>query len=318
METPGGKHVPVLAAAALEWLAVDPGGVYVDATVGAGGHAARIAERLRGGRLVALDRDPAALAVARERLAPFAHVALRRANYAELAGVLAELSLGAVDGVLIDAGCSSMQLDEPARGFSFQQDGPLDMRMDPDSHPSAAELLAGISEAGLTRLLRRHGDVGPAKRVARAVLARRDAGRLNTTRDLAAAVGEALPFVHGVPDEVRTCFQAIRMAVNRELESLEQGLEAAVPCLKPGGRVVVISFHSGEDRVVKHLFQRYARKRRELFPDGRVKTMIPPRLRILTPKPVRPGPREVAANPRAASARLRAAERLYPAEEDGR
>ncbi len=314
MPRPEARHVPVLAEAALEWLAVRPGGVYVDATAGAGGHASRIAAALRGGRLIALDRDRSALELARTRLAGFSGVEFRRANYAELEAVLAEAGVVGVDGVLIDAGCSSMQLDDPARGFSFQEEGPLDMRMDAESGEPAGAFLARTTERELAAMLRRYGDIGPARRIARAILARRDAGRLATTTDLAAAVSEGLPFVRGVPDEVRTCFQAIRMAVNRELEWLEQGLAAAAHVLNPGGRLVVIAFHSGEDRVVKQFFQGQARKRRELHPDGRVKQVIPPRLRILTPRPVLPSPEEVESNPRSASAKLRAAARLETAE----
>lgn len=311
-------HVPVLAEAAIELLSVRPEGVYVDCTVGAGGHAERVAQRLTTGRLIGLDRDATALALARERLAGYAGVELVHRNYRELAEVLAGRGVDAVDGVLIDAGVSSMQLDAAERGFSFQETGPLDMRMDPSQTLTAARWLAQASRDELVETLKTLGDVRPAGRVADAIVARREAGRMATTGDLAEAVREALPFVKGMPEEVRTVFQAVRMAVNEELGGLREGVEQAAKALRPGGRMVVIAFHSGEDRVVKRFIREASRPRRELLPDGRVARVTPPMLRDLTGKPVRPDAAETAANPRAASARLRAAERLPgEAESDG-
>ncbi len=304
------EHIPVLAEAALEWLAVRPEGVYVDATAGLGGHSALIAERLTGGRLVALDRDPDAVARATERLRPFPRASVHHANYGDLLDTLARLDIGPVDGVLLDAGVSSRQLNAAERGFSFQEDGPLDMRMDPSRGPTAGEFLARVTEPDLANVLQRYGDVRPAKRIARAILQRRDAGTLHRTEDLKSAVCEGLSFVHGAPGEIRTVFQAIRMAVNDELRWLEQGLRQAVTALKPGGRLVVIAFHSGEDRVVKQVFQEASRSRRILEPDGRIQALIPPELRVLTPKPVLPEAAETRRNPRAKSAKLRAAEKL--------
>jgi 16S rRNA (cytosine1402-N4)-methyltransferase len=202
-----------------------------------------------------------------------------------------------------------MQLDTADRGFSFQGDGPLDMRMDTTEARDAATLLADASAAELAAVLRTFGDVNQAGRIASAIVRRREAGQLARTSDLVAAVKEALPFVNGVPEEVRTVFQAVRMAVNRELHWLEAGLRQGIERLRPGARYVVISFHSGEDRVVKDIFREASRPVRTLYPDGRTKEERPPRLRVITPKPVQADAAETAANPRAKSARMRVAER---------
>jgi 16S rRNA (cytosine1402-N4)-methyltransferase len=295
--------------AALAWLAVRPEGTYVDATAGLGGHSEAIARRLTSGRLIALDRDPAAVALAGARLAPWPAARVVEANYGEMAGTLAALGVEAVDGILLDAGCSSMQLDESGRGFSFQADGPLDMRMNPGAGVPASEFLASTPPETLATLLRTYGDVERPRRIAEAISARAAAGRLIRTSDLVAAVREALPFVRDMPEEVRTVFQAVRMAVNDELRWLEAGVLQAVDLLRPGGRLVVISFHSGEDRVVKGVLRAASRSERLLHPDGRTREERPPRLRVLTPKPVPPDAAEMAANPRSKSARLRAAER---------
>lgn len=309
MTTDDARHVPVLADEALHWLKIRPEGCYLDCTAGLGGHSARIAAALTTGRLVALDRDPAAVAIAAERLVPFPHATVRHANYEDLGRELDAEGLARVDGVLLDAGVSSMQLDESVRGFSFQADGPLDMRMDTSHGPTAREFLADTPEQEIAALLRRYGDVGPAKRIAASIVRRRNANQMSRTTDLVAAVQEALDFVQGTPDEIRTVFQAVRMAVNDELRALERALESAMDRLNPGGRLVVIAFHSGEDRVVKNVLRDGARKQRLLHPDGRVRETIPPRVRVLTPSPVLPGEEEMCRNPRAKSAKLRAAER---------
>jgi len=303
-------HIPVLAREVLEGLRVRPDGVYVDATVGGGGHAMLVAQALTTGRLIALDVDASALDIARQRLATFPNVSLFHRNYAELAAVIAKLQIDNVDGVLIDAGFSTLQLDDPRRGFSFQAEGPLDMRLDRTAGPTAAEYLSCVTEPELTRVLRAYGDVGPARRIARAISARCRRHAMKTTRDLADAVQEALDFVQGVPEEVRTVFQAIRMAVNDELRRLETGLRQAIDVLSHEGRLVVISFHSGEDRVVKNVLREASRPSDTLLPDGRAASRVEARLRVLTPKPIRPTEAEVAVNPRAHSARLRVAERL--------
>lgn len=264
--------------------------------------------------MIALDRDPAAVALASERLAPYSNVTIVNANYARLSRVLEELGAGPVQGILIDAGVSSMQIDDPNRGFSLQHEGPLDMRMNPAEGVTALEYLATTDPGDLAKALREYGDVGPARRVAKLLSARAREGRIRTTVDLVRAVQEALSFVRGIPEEVRTVFQAIRIAVNDELAGLGEGLRHAVECLAPAGRLVVISFHSGEDRIVKNFMNREGKVLREFQPDGRLKREIPPRLRILTRKPVVPDAAEVRENPRAHSARLRAAERV-PEEE---
>ena len=298
-----------MAQEALQWLAVRPGGTYADATAGAGGHAALIAARLETGRLIALDRDATAVALAGERLKAFPQACVVHANYSELNQVLRDAGIDHVDGILYDLGMSSMQIDRPERGFSFQEDADLDMRMDPGSGPSAAEWLATVSEDTLSAALRDLGDVGPARRIAKAILERQRAGRMTRTGDLVAAVREALDFVRGEPAEIRTVFQSVRMALNRELECLRRGLEAAVDVLNPGGRLVVISFHSGEDRVVKDVFRVWSRPERELTRDGRVRSVRGPRLRLPVPGPITPSEDEARSNPRAKSAKMRVAER---------
>lgn len=302
-------HIPVMADEALHWLSIRPDGVYVDGTAGAGGHSSLIAARLSGGRLLALDRDPSAVVLAGERLREFSCATVHHANYADLAIVLASAGIDGVDGVLIDAGCSSMQIDTAGRGFSFQENGPLDMRMNPEAGESAAALLRRCSREEVESILRDYGDVGPAGRIATAIKEAAHGGRLETTHDLVAAVKAALPFLSEMPDEVRTVFQAIRIAVNDELSGLRQGVDAAINCLKPGGRLVVIAFHSGEDRIVKQVMRDASRKRHTLHPDGRVKATEAARLKVLTPGPVEAGAGECARNPRAKSARLRAGER---------
>ena len=308
------SHTPVLTGPALSWLRIRPDGVYVDCTAGAGGHAELIAERLKGGRLIALDRDPSAVRLAGERLARFAGVSVVHANYDRLKLVLGECGVSAVDGILLDAGVSSMQIDDPARGFSLQDDGPLDMRMNPTEGQTALEYLKSVDPDELTAVLRSYGDVGPAARVARVLSRQAREGNLRTTRDLVRAVQESLSFVRGIPEEVRTVFQAIRIAVNDELGSLEQGLTQAIDCLADGGRLAVISFHSGEDRIVKNVFNAAARPKREFHADGRLKSVQEPVIRVLTRKPVLPEQEEIRSNPRSHSAKLRVAERIAAGE----
>ena len=309
-QPPAPSHIPVLAAAALDWLGIKGDGVYVDCTAGLAGHSTLIASRLTTGRLIALDRDPASVEIARDRLAGFPNAVVVHGNYGELKAVLAGLGVNEADGVLIDAGFSSMQLEDARRGFTFQQEGPLDMRLDTTSGETAGEFLASVGEVELARILKEYGDVRPARRIAAAIVRRRDRGAMATTGDLAGAVCEALDFVSGQPDEVRTVFQAIRIAVNDELRWLQKGMEEAIDVLRPGGRLVAIAFHSGEDRIIKNVLRDASRPRRDLYPDGRVRSVRPPRVRILTAKPVKPGAAEVARNPRSKSALLRAAEKL--------
>ncbi len=290
---PACLHTPVLLEEVLAWLDPRPGGLYVDATVGTGGHAEAILERiLPGGRLLGLDRDPEAIAVAQRRLSRFGEaVTLVQANFQDLRAVLQRFGIERVQGVLMDLGVSSLQLMRPHRGFSFSLPGPLDMRMDPSAPVRAADLVNRLPERELAALLRRYGEEPFAARIAREIVRRRP---LHTTQELRDAVLHAVPrkaWPRRVVVATRT-FQALRIAVNEELEALERALPQVGEILAPGGRLVVISFHSLEDRIVKHFL-----RRADL-------------LRVLTPKPVRPSPEEVRRNPRARSARLRAAERM--------
>ena len=305
-------HVPVMVEEALHLLRVVPGGIYVDATSGAGGHAEQIAQRLSGGRLIALDRDPAAVALSSRRLAPYAGVTVVKANYSEILEVLGRQGIATVDGVLIDAGTSSLQLDSAERGFSFQTDGLLDMRMDPTQGKDAASWLAERSRDEIRDVLRNFGDVAPAGRIAEKISERCRENRMHRTSVLAAAIREALDFVSSEPDEIRTSFMAIRIALNGELNHLELGLRRAAQALAVGGRVVVITFHSGEDRVAKRVFLELTRPRIQLYPDGRVREKVPPSMKLVLPKPLVPLPEEIRTNPRSKSAKIRAIERIIP------
>ncbi len=291
-------HTPVLVAEVVAYLAPARGGVFVDCTVGLGGHARAVLEA-GATRLLGLDRDAEALAEARRLLAPWAdRVDLVHADFRDVAAVLAARGLDAVDGALADLGVSSWQLEQPGRGFSFRRDEPLDMRVDRTTGPTAAELIASATEAELADVIRRYGEERHARRIARAIAeARRRAG-VRTTGELAAIVRRAVPGRgrRRIDPATRT-FQAIRIWVNRELEGLDRFLHDIVGRLRAGGRLVVIAFHSLEDRIVKHTLRALARGA-----DARV--------RVLTPHPVVPGREEVARNPRARSAKLRAAERL--------
>ncbi len=293
------EHIPVLLREALAWLAPRPGGRYVDGTLGGGGHAEAVLEASApSGRLLGLDADPAAVARVRERLARFGErVELVQSNFREVAEVAARHGFVPADGVLFDLGLSSFQLGESARGFSFQGDQPLDMRLDPSLPETAADLLNRRSESELADIFYRYGEERRSRRLARAVVARRARSPFRTTADLVETVIRALGPKRGRIHPATKVFQALRIAVNDELEALREGLRGAASILAPGGRLVVISFHSLEDRIVKQFFRGEA-----------AASSVP--LRPLTPKPVVPGPEEVAANPRARSAKLRAAERI--------
>ena len=300
-----GWHVPVLLEEAVQALQLRAAGLYVDGTFGRGGHARAILQRLGSqGRLVVLDRDPQAVAVARaigdDRLT------VCHASFAELAEVLAGLGLAAVDGVLLDLGVSSPQLDDPARGFSFRHDAPLDMRMDTTRGLTAAEFLAQAEEREIARVIREYGEERFAHAIAKAVVARRASGHpLQRTRELAEIVARAVRTREAGQDPATRTFQALRIHVNGELDALEQGLHAAVGHLAPGGRLAVISFHSLEDRRVKQFI---AQESREAY-DRRVPFAPAAPLRLRAIARIRPTPQEVAANPRARSAILRVAER---------
>ncbi len=302
-------HVPVLVEEVLTYLAPRPGAVIVDATVGEGWHAEAILQRIApAGRLIGLDRDADAVLRADERLRRFGrNVTLRQANFDALRSVLSEVRVGLVDGVLFDLGVSTRQLLEPERGFSFEREGPLDMRMDPQQAVTAAELVNTLSERELAALIYRYGEERASRRIARQIVARRP---LRTTRDLARAVEAAIGSGRGRLHPATRTFQALRIATNAETDALASGLPQAIECLRPGGRLCVISFHSLEDRIVKQALSAGARGC-TCPPDapacicGRQRT-----LRVITKKPVTPTLEEVRRNPRARSAKLRAAERL--------
>ena len=290
------RHDPVLLAEVVSVLAPGSGGVYVDGTVGLGGHTAALLEA-GAGRVLGIDRDERALEVASDRLAGFGErVELVHADYRRLPELLGERGLGAVQGVLVDLGVSSLQLDDASRGFSFRQAGPLDMRMDRSRGESLAEKLATVSEAELADVIYEFGEERKSRRVARAIVQARDRGGLGSSTDLASVVRRATGGGEWqrVDPATRT-FQALRIWVNGELEGLDAFVEAAVGTLAPEGRLAVIAFHSLEDRIVK-------RTSRRLSADGVV--------RLVTRRPIVPGDEEVARNPRARSARLRAMEKV--------
>jgi 16S rRNA (cytosine1402-N4)-methyltransferase len=318
------RHLPVMADRAVELLRPRAGGVYVDATLGLGGHAERLLDASAPtGRVIGLDRDPAALALASERLAPASGASGRllavAASFADLAEVVAGLDVEAVDGVLYDLGVSSLQLDEAERGFSYRADAPLDMRMDPTRGITAAEVLASYSRADLARVFRSYGEERFASRIARFVEDARRRAPVRTTGELVDLVKAAIPAAarRGGPHPARRVFQALRIEVNGELSALEASLPQAIELLAPGGRLVVLSYHSLEDRIVKRTLAAAAAGREQAFPPGL--PVLPqggpgPSLSILTRRPETPGPDEVAANPRAESAKLRAAEKLPPSD----
>ncbi|MEJ2576954.1 MAG: 16S rRNA (cytosine(1402)-N(4))-methyltransferase RsmH [Gammaproteobacteria bacterium] len=304
-------HRPVLLDAALAALAVRPAGCYVDGTFGRGGHAAAILSLLGpNGRLLAIDKDPAAVAAARARFGADPRFGIVHASFAELAELAAREGLvGAIDGLLLDLGVSSPQLDDPGRGFSFQADGPLDMRMDTSRGRSAADWLAEADEAEIAGVLRDLGEERFARRIARALVEQRAARPLRRTLELAALIERASPTRERHKHPATRTFQAIRIFVNRELDDLRQCLGQALEVLAVGARLVVISFHSLEDRIVKRFFREAAQGRQ--LPKGLPVTGGPVGARLrLVGKAVRADEREVAANPRARSAIMRVAEVL--------
>lgn len=304
----GALHVPVLLEAVLQNLAPHAGGVYLDATVGLGGHAERVLA-VPGTRLVGLDVDPAALGHARQRLAFAAgRATLEEAPYGQLVQVLDRLGITHLAGALFDLGVSSLQLDTPERGFSFRHDAPLDMRFS-SSGPTAAQWLREVPEDELVTALWELGEEPRARRVARAIVRAREREGVLTTGQLRRIVWSALGHPRSRIDPATRTFQAIRMAVNRELESLPVAIDAAARRLAPGGRLVVIAFHSLEDRIAKHTMRRLSG--RCVCPPGAFGCQCNPEqvLTVLTPRPVRAEESEAEANPRARSARLRAAER---------
>lgn len=302
-------HIPVLYQAVLDGILTRPGGRYIDGTLGAGGHAAGIlAAAAPGGEVLGLDVDPGAIGLAKARLILYdrrLHTA--RASFDTMAEHAAALGWQAVDGILLDLGLSSMQVDDPRRGFSFREEGPLDMRFDPEGLVTAADLVNGLAEEELADLITEMGEEPRARLIARAIVRGRP---IRSTRVLADVVARSSGYHHGRTDPATRTFQALRIAVNDELGRLSRALEAAVRLLKPGGRLVVIAFHSLEDRRVKQFFQRESRDcvcppQQPVCTCGHIAS-----LRLVTRRPIRPDEQEIQANPRARSARLRIAERI--------
>lgn len=303
-----GAHAAVLAQEAMEALNIRSGGVYVDCTFGRGGHSRLILERLdRTGRLLALDRDPEAVAAARAIDDP--RFVIVHGAFSRLEEVLRGAGVTTVDGILLDLGVSSPQIDDARRGFSFRADAPLDMRMDPGQGISAAQWLAIADEADIREVIRDYGEERFAKQIAAAIVAARARGPVESTRQLATIVAEAVPAREPRQDPATRTFQALRIHVNKELEELSLVLPQCVALLKPGGRLVVISFHSLEDRIVKRFLR--SESRADSLPARlpvRARDLPPPRMRLVG-RARRPGAAEVAVNPRARSAVMRVAER---------
>ena len=305
-------HKPVLLEECLQALAIRPDGCYLDGTLGRAGHSLAILRRLTTGRLVGIDRDMAAIGAARERLADFQdRVTLVHGNFRDLGRILRETGTGPLDGMLFDLGVSSPQLDEARRGFSYMQDAPLDMRMDESEALSAADIVNTWSQEELRRVLYEYGEERYAPRIAQAIVRRRGDRPIETTGELVEVIRSAMPAaaLREKQHPAKRSFQALRIAVNGELDALPPMLAAAADGLKPGGRLAVITFHSLEDRIVKQTL-------RELATGCTCPPQFPvcvcgkkPRLQLITRKPVTPGPEELAENPRARSAKLRVAER---------
>ncbi len=304
-----GDHIPVLLAQVVKALATPTSGWFVDATVGTGGHASALLQAAPRARLLGLDVDAEALTVARQRLAGFGgRVVLVHGSYRDLSAIVREQNLETVFGVLFDLGVSSLQIETPARGFSFRHDGPLDMRFGREG-PTAADLLAEVGEEELVRFLRDLGEEPRARRVARAIVRARTTAPIRTTGELGRIVRAALGPGRGRLDPATRTFQALRIVTNRELEGIPSAVEQAARLLRPGGHLAVIAFHSLEDRLVKRTLRRLAG--RCVCPPGTLSCQCQPErlLEILTPKPLVPGPEELADNPRARSAKLRVAAR---------
>ena len=304
-------HQPVLLAQTLALLEPAPGKLFVDGTLGGGGHTEAFLHA--GARVIGIDQDPQALAFAGNRLSSFgAQFQPMRANFEEIGAVLDELGVNGIDGALLDIGVSSWQLDAPERGFSFQENGPLDMRMNPDAPVSAADLVNTASAEELIRIFRELGEEPAAKRVAVQIVRDREVRPLETTFDLVRSVEKVLPR-RGRIHPATKVFQALRIAVNRELEVLEVALKAFSARLNPGGRFGVITFHSLEDRIVKHFFKARSTQwlDRPEWPQPRRNPEF--QFRLLTPKPAVASEEEQTRNPRSRSAKLRVVEQIYVA-----
>jgi len=305
------QHKPVLLEEAITGLGINPDGIYIDGTFGRGGHSRAILDRLgEQGQLIAFDKDPQAIEHAEEHFAKEPRFTIIHASFAEMEEQIQQLDLVTkVDGVLLDLGVSSPQLDEAERGFSFRREGPLDMRMDTIQGMSAAEWLNVAKEKDIAYVLKTYGEERFSKRIARAIVEEREEHPFRTTTQLAKLIATASPFREKHKDPATRSFQAIRIFINKELEDLEQGLQQAYNILKVGGRLSVISFHSLEDRIAKQFIQPQARG--EDFPRGLPVTadQIKERMRKIG-KATKPSQAEVAGNPRARSSVLRVAEKL--------
>lgn len=303
-------HIPVLLQECLEGLAIRPGGVYLDGTAGGAGHSREIAARLNGGRLIALDQDPDAVAAAQHRLAGLPATVVRE-NFRHADRVLQTLGIAGLDGVLLDLGVSSHQLDDGARGFSYREDAPLDMRMS-QSGPTAAELVNTESREEISRILREYGEEPYAWQIAGKIVRARQIQPIERTGQLAQIITSSLPPAQRRKEKnpARRTFQALRIAVNGELDALDEGLDVLFQALKPGGRMCVITFHSLEDRLVKQRFRTWATGCTcppELPVCVCGKT---PRAKLICKKPVEPSEAEQAENRRARSAKLRILEKI--------
>jgi len=303
-------HVPVLREAVIQLLGCQAGGVYADGTVGGGGYAEAILQASApDGVLVALDCDAEAIARVRARLPSYRNrLFLAEANFIELPRILGELSLGPVDGIVVDLGVSTFQLTDAERGFSFMLEGPLDMRMDRSLRQTAADLVNSLSERDLATLIHRLGEERWASRIARAIVARRRSRPFTNTIELSREIERVVPRTKDslrIHPATRT-FQALRLAVNHELDSLEQFLSFALECLKPGGRLCAVAFHSLEDRIIKDTFREWAKTCTcpKTLPQCQCERK--PKARLITRRPLRPSPNETDANPSSRSARLRA------------
>ena len=306
-------HVSVLLEECIEALSIKPDGIYVDGTLGGAGHSSRIAAELTTGRLIGIDRDPVALEAAGERLKPFAdRVTLVHSNFDEMDTVLKDLGISGVDGILMDLGVSSPQLDDGKRGFSYMADAPLDMRMNSEDTLDARQIVNGWSYEELKRILYDYGEERYAPRIAAAICKRREEAPIETTLELVDIIRGAMPAaaLREKQHPAKRSFQAIRIAVNDELGSVERVMKRAVPCLNPGGRLAVITFHSLEDRIVKNAMAEAAKGcicPRE-FPVCVCGQK--PQVKIITRKPITSTEAELAVNPRARSAKLRVCEKL--------
>jgi 16S rRNA (cytosine1402-N4)-methyltransferase len=314
METPGQQHIPVLLDEVIALLRCGSGGVYADLTVGGGGYTQAILQSTApDGVVLGLDHDPEALAYARERLQSFhGRLILRQGNFARAPEIMQELRFGPADGIVADLGVSSLQLDDPARGFSFQQDGPLDMRMDQGQTQNAADLVNLLPERELVQLIFALGEDRWAKRIVRAIVLHRQLKPFTRTLELAEVIAQAVPKssdTRRIHPATRT-FQALRLAVNHELENLQEFLAHLLDLLKPGGRLCIVAFHSLEDRLVKQQFKSWASPCRCPRDLPLCQCSAQPLVRLLTRKALRPKEQEIRTNPRARSARLRAIEKI--------